>query len=94
MNDIFYYIKKSLIYLKERLFDAIINKDMEEFNEVNTGKYISIISNDVKIVEEVSLIKRYFEKGIKKMKAKFFLGTLIIINISFFSLLCKDIICP
>lgn len=45
-------MKKTLIYLKDRLFRAIIKKDVEHFNEVNTGKYISIISNDVKIVEE------------------------------------------
>ncbi|SFE05725.1 ABC-type multidrug transport system, ATPase and permease component [Thermoanaerobacter thermohydrosulfuricus] len=48
----FHYMKKTLIYLKDRLFRAIIKKDVEHFNEVNTGKYISIISNDVKIVEE------------------------------------------
>ncbi|MGB9781221.1 MAG: ABC transporter ATP-binding protein [Caldanaerobacter sp.] len=48
----FHYMKKTLIYLKDRLFRAIIKRDVEHFNEVNTGKYISIISNDVKIVEE------------------------------------------
>ncbi|MGB9680248.1 MAG: ABC transporter transmembrane domain-containing protein [Thermoanaerobacteraceae bacterium] len=48
----FSYIKKTLVYLKNTLFDNILRKDLSEFDEENTGKYISIISNDIKIVEQ------------------------------------------
>jgi ATP-binding cassette subfamily C protein len=56
----FDYIKKSLIHLKNVLFEKIIGKDLNQFDEVNTGKYISIVSNDINMIEE-NYFNNFFE---------------------------------
>ena len=45
------YIKKSMSCLKQDLFSKILKKDIVDFNEVNSGKYISILSNDMTMIE-------------------------------------------
>lgn len=46
------YIKKTMVYLKNNIFSTIINKSISEFVSDNSGKYISIITNDLKMIEE------------------------------------------
>lgn len=46
-----YYIKKTMIFLKTDIFSNILKKDIKDFNGDNSGKYISLLSNDVSLIE-------------------------------------------
>lgn len=46
------YLKKTMSSLKDDLFNSIINKDIKSFNEENSAKYISVLTNDIKIIED------------------------------------------
>ncbi|CEH34490.1 ABC transporter transmembrane region [Romboutsia lituseburensis] len=46
------YIKNTVNYLRTDIFSKIINKDIRDFSLDNSGKYISILYNDIKIIEE------------------------------------------
>ncbi|WP_461614098.1 ABC transporter ATP-binding protein [Clostridium sp. Marseille-QA1073] len=46
-----YYIKKTMIFLKMDIFSNILKKDIKDFNVDNSGKYISILSSDVSLME-------------------------------------------
>ena len=50
------YIKKTMVYLKNDVFNKIINKNIADFTSDNSASYISIITNDLKMIEE-----SYFE---------------------------------
>ncbi|WBW96682.1 ABC transporter ATP-binding protein [Oceanirhabdus sp. W0125-5] len=50
------YIKKTLSYLKGDVFSHILNKDMRSFNEENSAKYISVLTNDVNMIEQDCLL--------------------------------------
>lgn len=44
-------LKRAVIELKNDLFSNIITLDMEKFNVVNTGEYISILDNDINLLK-------------------------------------------
>jgi ATP-binding cassette subfamily C protein len=46
-----HYIKKTMIFLKMNIFSNILKKDIKDFNGDNSGKYISLLSNDVSLIE-------------------------------------------
>ena len=46
------YVKNTVNYLRCDIFTKILNKDMKDFSLDNSGKYISILYNDVKIIED------------------------------------------
>ena len=46
------YIKNTVNYLRTDIFSKIINKDIKDFSLDNSGKYISILYNDPKIIED------------------------------------------
>ena len=46
------YIKNTVNYLRTDIFSKIINKDIKDFSLDNSGKYISILYNDLKIIED------------------------------------------
>lgn len=46
------YVKNTMIYIKNNIFKAILGRNIQEFNEENSGKYISVLSNDITIIEE------------------------------------------
>ncbi|MBU3186410.1 ABC transporter ATP-binding protein [Clostridium estertheticum] len=46
------YIKKMLIALKNDVFSKILGQNLKSFNEENSAKYISLITNDINIVEQ------------------------------------------
>ena len=46
------YIKNTVNYLRCDIFTKILNKDMKDFFLDNSGKYISILYNDIKIIED------------------------------------------
>lgn len=53
------YIKNTVNYLRCDIFTKILNKDMKDFFLDNSGKYISILYNDIKIIED-SLLNNIF----------------------------------
>ena len=46
------FIHKGLHQYKERAFRAIAEKSISEFNEENTGTYLSALTNDIASIEE------------------------------------------
>lgn len=54
------YIKNTVNYLRTYIFSKIINKDIKDFSLDNSGKYISILYNDLKIIED-SLLNNIFQ---------------------------------
>lgn len=46
------YIKDTMFYLKNYVFNAVIIKDISEFKSENSSKYISLITNDIKMIED------------------------------------------
>jgi ATP-binding cassette, subfamily B, bacterial len=46
-----HYLRKVILKLKERIFSSIIKRDMSSFGEENTANYISVLTNDVSIIE-------------------------------------------
>ena len=53
------YIKNTVNYLRCDIFTKILNKDLKDFSLDNSGKYISILYNDIKIIED-SLLNNIF----------------------------------
>lgn len=53
------YIKNTVNYLRCDIFTKILNKDMKDFSLDNSGKYISILYIDIKIIED-SLLNNIF----------------------------------
>ena len=49
------YIKNTVNYLRCDIFTKILNKDMKDFSLDNSGKYISILYIDIKIIEDILL---------------------------------------
>ena len=46
------YIKNTVNYLRTDIFSKIIDKDIKDFSLDNSGKYISILYNDIKMIED------------------------------------------
>ncbi|AWB46688.1 multidrug ABC transporter ATP-binding protein [Paenibacillus sp. CAA11] len=46
------YIRKTMVYLKDEVFRKIMGKSIAEFSSSNSAKYLSVINNDLKMVEE------------------------------------------
>lgn len=45
-------IKKALLSLREEVFSSILDSDISSFNEDNSAKYISNLTNDINILEQ------------------------------------------
>jgi ATP-binding cassette subfamily C protein len=54
------YIKNTVNYLRTDIFSKIINKDIKDFSLDNSGKYISILYNDIKLIED-SFLNNIFQ---------------------------------
>lgn len=46
------YIKKTMYYIKNDIFKEMLKKKSFEFYRSNSAKYISLLSNDIKMIEE------------------------------------------
>ena len=46
------FIRESMCYLKEDIFNNIMSKDMASFNDQNSADYISTINNDTNLIEQ------------------------------------------
>lgn len=45
------YVNKTVVHIKENIFTSLMKKDMKSFNKDNSAKYISILSNDIDMIE-------------------------------------------
>lgn len=52
--------KKLLNYIKHDIFSKIINGNIENYRSMHSGKYISILNNDISIISE-EFINNFFE---------------------------------
>lgn len=46
------YLRRSIIHLKNDVFERIMGKSITDFNSANSAKYLSVINNDVKMLED------------------------------------------
>ena len=86
------YIKNTVNYLRTDIFSKIINKDIKDFSLDNSGKYISILYNDIKIIED-SFFNNLFQviscfiSFIISLVVLFSISPVIVIFISIFGFL-------
>lgn len=45
------YVRRTMIYMKEDIFSNILIKDVQDFNNEDKSKYISILNNDITMIE-------------------------------------------
>lgn len=67
--------------LKNDLFKKILGRDIQHFNDINTAEYISILTNDINIIEQ-----DYYESLFKVITnlAVFIIGTVTLINVNIY----------
>ena len=73
------YIKKTVLKYKNTIVDKLLKKDLKEFKLSNTGSYISMLTNDIKIIE-IDYIESLFK--IIKQCSLFVTGVIAMIYIS------------
>ncbi len=86
------YIKNTVNYLRCDIFTKILNKDMKDFSLDNSGKYISILYNDIKIIEDsllnnIFLVISSFISFIISLLFLFYISPAIVIFIVIFGIL-------
>lgn len=86
------YIKNTVNYLRTDIFSKIINKDIKDFSLDNSGKYISILYNDLKIIEDnffnnLFQVISCFISFITSLVVLFSISPTIVIFISIFGVL-------
>lgn len=50
------YVKKTMVHLKNDIFSHILSRDIKSFNEQNSAKYISILTNDINMIEQDGIV--------------------------------------
>ena len=86
------YIKNTVNYLRCDIFSKIISKDIKNFSIDNSGKYISILYNDVKLIEDsflnnIFLVISSLLSFIISLCALFYISPYIVIFIVIFGIL-------
>ncbi|CEK30237.1 ABC transporter [[Clostridium] sordellii] len=86
------YIKNTVNYLRCDIFSKIISKDIKNFSLDNSGKYISILYNDVKLIEDsflnnIFLVISSLLSFIISLCALFYINLYIVIFIVIFGIL-------
>lgn len=54
-----HFIEKALVAYKERIFEGILGKRIHSFNGEMSGNYVSMLTNDIHVIEEKYLQKIY-----------------------------------
>ena len=86
------YIKNTVNYLRTDIFYKIIDKDIKDFSLDNSGKYISILYNDIKIIED-NFLNNIFQVIASilsfsiSIAVLFYISPLVVIFIIFFGVL-------
>ncbi|WP_195334836.1 ABC transporter ATP-binding protein [Paraclostridium bifermentans] len=86
------YIKNTVNYLRCDVFSKLINKDIKDFSLDNSGKYISVLYNDIKLIEDNFLNKIFLVISsllsfFISLCALFYISPYIVIFISIFGVL-------
>ncbi|MEG2786219.1 MAG: ABC transporter ATP-binding protein [Romboutsia sp.] len=86
------YIKNTVNYLRCDIFSKLINKDIKDFSLDNSGKYISILYNDVKLIEDsffnnIFLVISSLLSFVISLCALFYISPYIVIFIAVFGIL-------
>lgn len=86
------YIKNTVNHMRCDIFNKILNKDMKDFALDNSGKYISILYNDIKIIEDsllnnIFLVISSFISFIISLIFLFSISPLIVLFIALFGVL-------
>ena len=86
------YIKNTVNYMRTDIFSKILNKDMKDFSLDNSGKYISILYNDIKIIEDsllnnIFLVISSFISFIISLLFLFSISPVIVVFITIFGIL-------
>ena len=74
-------IKKIMFALKKDIFSKIIDKDISNFNSENTAQYISVLTNDLKIIES-----EYYNNILDMIYSafSFFMASSLLIMVNFY----------
>ncbi|MGL5751744.1 MAG: ABC transporter ATP-binding protein [Paraclostridium sp.] len=86
------YIKNTINYLRTDIFSKLMNKDIKDFALDNSGKYISILYNDVKLIEDnflnniFQVISSILSFSIS-VAVLFYISPLVVVFIIFFGVL-------
>jgi ATP-binding cassette subfamily B protein len=73
------YLKKTLLLFKNDIFEKVLGKNLKSFTEENSAKYISMLTNDINMIEQdyfVNMLQIIYN-GVS-----FLMATLAIIQIS------------
>lgn len=86
------YIKNTVNYLRCDVFSKLINKDIKDFSLDNSGKYISVLYNDIKLIEDnflnnIFLVISSILSFLISLCALFYISPYIVIFISIFGVL-------
>lgn len=54
-----HFIEKALVFYKEHVFRGIFGKQIHTFDSEMTGKYVSVLTNDIHVIQEKYLEKIY-----------------------------------
>lgn len=86
------YIKNTVNYLRCDVFSKLINKDIKDFSLDNSGKYISVLYNDIKLIEDnflnnIFLVISSLLSFFISLCALFYISPYIVIFISIFGVL-------
>ncbi|WP_419743038.1 ABC transporter ATP-binding protein [Paraclostridium dentum] len=86
------YIKNTVNYLRCDVFSKLINKDIKDFSLDNSGKYISVLYNDIKLIEDnflnnIFLVISSLLSFLISLCALFYISPYIVIFISIFGVL-------
>ncbi|WP_425445871.1 ABC transporter ATP-binding protein [Dethiothermospora halolimnae] len=73
------YMKKTLTYLKSNVFSHILKKDIKSFTEENSAKYISMLTNDINMIEQDGLLNIF---NLVKFASGFIFAFISVIYIS------------
>lgn len=86
------YIKNTVNYLRCDVFSKLINKNIKDFSLDNSGKYISVLYNDIKLIEDnflnnIFLVISSLLSFFISLCALFYISPYIVIFISIFGIL-------
>lgn len=86
------YIKNTVNFLRCDVFSKLINKDIKDFSLDNSGKYISVLYNDIKLIEDnffnnIFLVISSLLSFFISLCALFYISPYIVIFISIFGVL-------
>jgi ATP-binding cassette subfamily C protein len=73
------HTKKLLSYMKQEIFSKIVNGTLEEYQIAHSGKYISILNNDISVINE-DFIGNFYEAIFQILSFIFSVCVMIFIN--------------